>query len=382
MRKTSYSSYVLLLLLFVVVLFLPEPAVKGVRGLLISSFTPAMAKMLDVRLLFSEKMQDEDTQKLAIENRILQDQIDSVKEWVLFEDRIEEQLQRFKKIASISEGDLFWRDFFRRRSEEMKYKLELQMQTVPAKVIFRDPATWSSLVWINVGMRDNEMLGKTIIAKNSPVVLKDSIVGIVEEVQYRQSRVRFITDSRLVASVRAVRGEEQNERLLENLETLTRDLELREDLFETREKAALLFQSLAVLKQKLQMQIPDRYLAKGELYGSSQPLWRSRGNHLKGVGFNYDFDDLEGSSRDLRTGEILKDGKYCDPLPILKLGDLLVTSGYDGVFPRGFKIAIVSKIQQLREGATSYEIEALPTAGSLDEIDHVMVLPPIRIEEK
>ena len=45
------------------------------------------------------------------------------------------------------------------------------------------------------------------------------------------------------------------------------------------------------------------YLAKGELYGSSKPLWRTQRHQLKGTGFNYDFADGEGPARDLQTGK-------------------------------------------------------------------------------
>ena len=36
----------------------------------------------------------------------------------------------------------------------------------------------------------------------------------------------------------------------------------------------------------------------------------------------------------------------------------------------------------LKEGASSYEIEAIATAGNLDEMAHVIVLPPIQGAEE
>jgi cell shape-determining protein MreC len=55
----------------------------------------------------------------------------------------------------------------------------------------------------------------------------------------------------------------------------------------------------------------------------------------------------------------------------------LLTTGFDGVFPPGFCVATVSKVEQLKEGASSYEIEAVSTAQALDELTHVFVLPPV-----
>jgi cell shape-determining protein MreC len=53
-----------------------------------------------------------------------------------------------------------------------------------------------------------------------------------------------------------------------------------------------------------------------------------------------------------------------------------MTTGLDGIFPPGFRVGIVSSVKTLKEGASSYEIEAVSTAGNLDLITHVFVLPP------
>lgn len=51
-----------------------------------------------------------------------------------------------------------------------------------------------------------------------------------------------------------------------------------------------------------------------------------------------------------------------------------MTTGFDGIFPAGYPVAIVSKVQPLKEGAPCYEIEARATAGNLDDIHRVVVL--------
>jgi cell shape-determining protein MreC len=265
---------------------------------------------------------------------------------------------------------VYWKEFFKRRSAELYQALDLQLQSLPAKVIYREPGSWSSSVWLNVGEKQNESIGKIVVAKNSPVLSNGAIVGVVEYVGRSQCRVRLITDSGLVPSVRAIRGSEQNRLLLEHLDALTSGLQFREDLFSAKAATDELLQQLHILKQHLMHSANDIYLAKGELYGSSAALWRSRSQILHGVGFNYDFPDAEGPARDPRTSGILK------------IGDLLVTTGMDGVFPPGFKVATITKIAQLREGATSYEIEAKACAGNLDQLKHVLILPPLDFQKE
>lgn len=202
-------------------------------------------------------------------------------------------------------------------------------EVIAAKVIFRSPSTWNSSLWINVGHSANKEKGKIIVAKNSPVVVGKSVVGVIDYLGENQSRVRLITDAGLTPSIRV----------------------LRED-----SKGAML-------------------LAKGELQGSSMPLWRTESKILKGTGFNYDFADQEGPGRDLRTGKPLDQSKT-PAIPIIKTGDLLVTTGMDGVFPAGLEVAVVTKIFPLREGDYYYELEAIPSAESLEDLTFVFILPP------
>lgn len=122
----------------------------------------------------------------------------------------------------------------------------------------------------------------------------------------------------------------------------------------------------------------EEYLAKGELHGSSAPFWRSRGISLKGIGFNFDYPDEEGPSRDLKNGR--PTGNSAGAIPLLKEGDLLVTSGLDGVFPQGLLVATVSSIAPLKEGSYAYEIEARPLASNLNDLQAVFILPSLSSE--
>ncbi len=315
MRRISYRSYVLLGISLFLLMSLPMRFTERMRTSMVRLLSPAWHGFhAPSKELIAE------IDQLKLENHTLRAQVESIREWLLFEDRLEEQLERFKTLAMRTEGDLFWKEFFRRRCEHLSQFLDKQFQSLPAKVVFREPSSWSSCLWISVGEQDNEALGRTIVAKNSPVLVGTALVGLVEHVDVSRARVRLITDSRLVPAVRAVRG--------------------------------------------------DRYLAKGELRGSNQPLWRSRGQMLKGVGFNYDYSDEEGPARDLRSS---------GAEAILKVGDLLVTSGLDGIFPPDFPIATVTKVGQLREGASAYELEAKALCSDLDELTYVFVLPPLTL---
>lgn len=388
MKKKFYRSFVILGLILFTLVSLPVQVGEKLRSVAVASLSPSWRGLLAVKLKLinllamanfsaAPAMDSMEVECLLQENQALRTQLESVREWLLFEDRIEEQLERLKSTASRLDDEPFWKEFFKRRCAHLSQMLDLQLQSLPAKVIFREPESWSSSIWINVGEKDNDTLGRICVAKNSPVLLGTSIVGVVEEVGRRQSRVRLITDSSLVPAVRAVRGAQQDHYLIEHVEAVLFALELRDDLLSSEIEAQNLFQALLTLKNHLTRTAGDRYLAKGELCGCSNPLWRSRSQVLKGFGFNYDYPDAEGPSRDLRTGEAIEGTKRGPAVPILKPGDLLVTSGLDGVFPPGFQVAVVSKIQQLREGGAAYELEAKATAGNFDEFTHVFVLPPL-----
>jgi cell shape-determining protein MreC len=395
-RRVAYRPYVLLLIVFFFVMSLPEPVIERVRSIVVTILAPswrgaqcAKGGFLSLMTLpvisapssIPSKQALKEVDYLHQENQILHAQMNAVREWLLFEEKIDEQMHRLKAISEESESEAYWKQFFKRRREELCSTIELQMKALPAKVIYREPATWSSSLWIDVGLEDNERLGKEVIAKNSPVVVNTSVVGIVEYVGVRHSRIRLITDSGLVPAVRAVRGEQQNRYLLEHLEALLQGIEARRDLFVSNEEIKACFQVLEGLKIRLGRETKNFYLAKGELYGTSHPLWRLRSQVLRGVGFNYDYSDKEGPARDLRSGEVIEGVKPFEAMPLLREGDLLVTSGLDGIFPPGFRVGMISKIKRLREGGSAYELEAFATAGNLEELDQVFVLPALGFEK-
>ncbi len=378
MRRFKWRSPVFLAFLLVLSLSLPEKISQKTRFFAISSIAPSwevchLIKEKTVRLLtipsfygISDKTLLE-MENLKRENQLLSLQVENLRQWLVSEDRIEDQILRLKAIDT-AEVPEEWGAFFARRRNQMARILKLQMKALPAKVVYREPCSWSSFLWIDLGERDNKALQEALVAKNSPVVIGNTLVGVIEEVGEYRSKVRLITDSKLVPSVRVIRGESQNRLLVSQIESLLHALQTRPELFSSEAEARVVFSSLQRVPTFFKASDPaDLYLAKGELFGSSLPLWRSRGQVLKGVGFNFDFSDEEGPARDLRTA---------DPV-LVKEGDLLVTSGLDGIFPPGLEVATVSSVACLREGGYFYEIEARSLIENLDELNTVFILPPI-----
>ena len=263
---------------------------------------------------------------------------------------------------NVEEAELY---LLRSQIEELKNLFAGRVVTPSAraaKVLFRDPSLWSSSIWISLGEIDNRE--RIVIAKNSPVLLGNSLLGVVEYVGETQSRVRLITDAGLTSAVRAVRGGKQNSELLNQLEILTEQLRARTDLFFSSEEQEKFLSGLSLLQERL-APAKEELLAKGELRGQSSPLWAGYSPTLTGIGFNYDFADEVGPARDLHAGNAL-----------LQKGDLLVTSGFDGIFPPGIPVAIVTSVDPLKEGSYSYSLQAKPTAGTLQDLRVVFVLPP------
>lgn len=315
----------------------------------------------------SSKIYDENTlEKLEEENKRLKTELSAVLEWLLFDGRLEKQIELYQSLSEKKDNDLSLREFFQRRAEELSTLLKQKLMSLPAQVVLREPTTWSSFLWIDVGSKNNESLGKLIVAKNSPVIKGNTLIGLVEEVLQDRSRIRLITDTSLIPSVRAVRGNRQDIEMALQLDSITDRIQAQEELFYDEKEKDYFISSLQNLKSRLFQEDTDLYLAKGELHGSYSLSNRKRSSLLKGEGFNYAFADEEGEQRDI----------YNQKTPLIQSGDLLVTTGYDGIFPKDLDVAIVTKVFPLEIEDYSYRIEAKSTVGNLDDLSTLYVLPP------
>lgn len=295
---------------------------------------------------FSHLSPEEEKQHLQLENQLLKIEI------AYLQKQLEEQLSASSQIAAL--------------------------HPVPARVIFRSFDTWNSFLWINVGESTNSTFEAPVIAYNSPVIVGKAIVGIIDFVGEHQSRVRLISDNRLTPSVRACRGGEQEALMSEKIEGLLQQINHKQNLPLSSEEQTNLFRLLQQLKKNLQPLKKSWYLAKGELLGSTFSARLGQNVSLQGRGFNYDFADEEGESRDLRNGKSMQQAQA---IPILKANDILVTTGMDGIFPPGFQVAVVTQVGLLKEGDYFYHLEARPIAGPLEELSLVFVLPPLKKEK-
>ncbi len=342
MRRTIRVPFLALGLFLFCWINLPKSLSDRLRSLAIAPFRQQS---------FEDK--PDELARLQLENQNLRSQMEHVYEWVLFDQRIGEQFAFLKECSQ-------------KRAAHLRELLQQQLSAMPAQVIYRDPSSWSSSLWVNAGEENNLALGHTVIAKNSPVLAEGALVGVVDYVGKKQARIRLITDSGLSPSVRVSRGSSQNRELAHQLEGLLYHLEKRDDFFSTNLEKEQWISQLFSLKGRCGVSWEDGYLAKGEVHGSSAPFWRSRSPILKGIGFNYDYPDEEGSSCDLKS-----------QIPILKEGDLLVTSGLDGVFPSGLRVGTVMRVDPLKEGDYAYEIEVRPAVSNLNDLQTLFILPPL-----
>lgn len=342
----------------------------------ILSFKHFIAHPTQSSLLTSFSVQ-EDHQHLQLQNQLLETQIAHLQK------QLHEQLLLSSQIAQMaslsSEKAVALTEEYQQSLQKILPTIHARLTAIPARVIFRSFDTWNSCLWINVGETANQTHHSTIIARNSPVVVGRAIVGIIDYVGKHQSRVRLISDSRLIPSVRAARGGEQDFLIAEQIERLLQQMESKKQLPLSPDDHKHLSTLLTQLKKNLQPFKRTWYLAKGELLGSSSPSRIGQNISLKGTGFNYDFADEEGDSRDLRNGKSLQHPQE-PAIPILKVNDILVTTGMDGIFPPGFQVATVTRVELLKEGDYFYNLEAQPIAGPLEEISLVFVLPPVNQE--
>ncbi len=157
-------------------LSLPQTGADKIR----SSTVMSVAPLLMYRTATSGSARDsQEIKSLELENLQLRTQLDLVYDWISSEKRLREQAEQLRLMGTES---AIAKEFVVRRSEEMKSLLQKQTMGAYGKIVYRDPGSWNSSCWIDVGEENNISLGKTIIAKNSPVVSGASLIGVVEYV--------------------------------------------------------------------------------------------------------------------------------------------------------------------------------------------------------
>ena len=368
MKRRSTTPYLILVGTVLLFLSLPKHVTESVRGSIVAFFSPAWESFTQFKLYSARKLDpeisfQEELSKSQLENELLKMELTRLNEIFLSELKLQSYL---KELETPAESAM---KLTQHRRKQLRELLKIELNAIPARVIYRTPSAWNSTLWINAGSDKG-------IETNSPVVVGDAIIGVIDYVGSRQSRVRLITDSGLTPSVRVVRGSDQQDHLSVQLVELEDYLLRHAELFESPEQKRAILNYLEALQKQFKGTAHTLQLAKGEIKGSGAPLWRSSGKMLQGVGFNYDFEDDVSGVRDLRTGRLENDWNDAE-VALVEPQDLLVTTGMDGVFPAGFKVATVVKVFPLKEGDIAYQLTARPVAKNLDDLSIVYVLRPV-----
>jgi len=195
MKRKTYRPYLLLGLFLFGLFHLPGAWEEGLRA---SSVTLASTFWVGI----GDKSAPESTLKL--ENLLLKKQNENLRKRLLSDERIDRQFKKLRTLETFNEKKS--EAFYKRRRDAAETLLNMELRSLYSKVMYRDPTSWNSSLWIDVGERDNEALGETIVAKNSPVLKGPHLIGVVECVGKSKSRIRLLTDSALVPSVRVARG--------------------------------------------------------------------------------------------------------------------------------------------------------------------------------
>ncbi|MEM7174677.1 MAG: rod shape-determining protein MreC [Chlamydiota bacterium] len=330
-----------------------------------------------------QSAQQDQLLELKRQNHRLVLQNAELREALLGEAALAKRLAILEEFDELREQKPAWKDFLSRRLEQQKTLLDLEIKALPARIIYRDAQAWNRSFWVDIGQAANEGLGKSLVEVNSPVLAGPYLIGLVEYVGEKHSRVRLVTDPATAVAVRVTRGDSQARELGHLIDLVTARLELRKKKAgKEAEVAAVLEKQLQTTAKWLQKLGVEHYLAKGELCGTNGVLWRQCSLVLKGRGFNYDFSDEEGGARDLRSGKRIDQSDSALGVSLVEAGDLLVTSGLDGIFPADIPVAIVSRVESLKEGAAWYDLEAYLCAGDLENLKTVTVLPSLQFNHR
>lgn len=211
--------------------------------------------------------------------------------------------------------------------ERARLKAELELAGLPkpstesrlAHVIGRDPLS-VHILWIDLGNKNCPF-----IEKFSPVCVGPHAVGIVEEVGRYRSKVRLLSDPKVGAHVCAGKAETLAHHYISELTAMTHD--------------SVVQSALELIGKKLVGEDGDGRLK--ERLATAQ---------ISGFDRNSCF-----------AGEVIQ-GAFSP-------GDLIVTSGYDGIFPAGLFVGRITKSHH-----PSQKIEAKP-CHPFHSLRAVFVLP-------
>ena len=174
MRKQSFYPYLFLILFFVIAFSLPKSWTESLRGKMVQKVSPSWKKGKGIRAHLKGPskgreywINKEEKESLAFENIQLRKQNDNLRKRLLSEEKIHSLLEKSASLKAIEKKPLGYESFYSRRNAEIEKLLDQELASMSAEVIYRDPATWSDIIWINVGEETNQKLNNRVILKNT-----------------------------------------------------------------------------------------------------------------------------------------------------------------------------------------------------------------------
>ncbi len=273
------------------------------------------------------------------------------------------QLEEAKSKAEAE--NLLLRTALLRLQDEEQLRRTMVPESVLAHLIYQDRYPAHQGCWVDVGSEDNTRLGRDVVVPNAPVVVGHFLIGLVDEVFPRQSRIRLLSDPAVRPAVRAARGHVQQVCLAQHLDEVMQEA--------PSDMPRMVVEYLEQWKAQLGASSPELLLAKGVLEGH----YAGQERILRGTGFNCYLPDDLAPARELRSGRVVGEGQ-ATAQPLIRKGDILITTGMDGVFPMGLLVARVVYIEPLIEGDCYYQLQAEWLAPPLDGLHVVSILPPVQ----
>lgn len=257
-------------------------------------------------------------------------------------------------VARENPSYLLWADLQEQEHIDRQQSADLLWQNryehIVTKMIFQPTAPWGNTVWVDVGYKTSPLpIG---LQRNCPVLSGDVAVGLVDFVGAYASRVRLLSDPLVHPAVQIRRQGVDIHGVQRAVSFLQETLKKHPDIMPSRKAARALFKLLSCCPCHLSDDKSTRF-ARGELQGAEKmtdpSMW-------KGVGFAL---------------EISADGKGGVPI---RVGDVLETSGLDGLFPQGLIVAKVTSVAPTEEGATTFHILARSEAENFLHLDYLTIL--------
>ena len=166
--KKRYTPYFLLLVFFVMLLCLPKGMVNGLRS-----------RSIRIASVFAPSVKPKVKREGKLGTLMLQEKVERLSEELASMARTERLIKQAEEWGG--EG------YLGRRAEKALDLAKYEMGGQVGRVIFRDPSSWSSALWID--------LCEGMVELKSPVLSRGNVVGFIDLVDAKRSRVRLITDS-------------------------------------------------------------------------------------------------------------------------------------------------------------------------------------------